>query len=159
MENTNEYILALLAYGFSVIPITEGAKNPHFECLDENKKHDLLDKRATVDKVGKWILGGVKSWAIAGGAVSGHVDRSTDYLSEKHYPGLYDLWYAKLSDEQKAVVGSCYKNSTRNNGTHLRYRTQTSQPTIELARRVKYSEKEKKEKIETTAETRAEGAS
>ncbi|MFA6273559.1 MAG: bifunctional DNA primase/polymerase [Candidatus Paceibacterota bacterium] len=155
-ESQNTDILALAESGLSVIPITEGGKNPHFICLDGTRKHNLLEKSATPEEVKKWIESGVKSWGVAGGVISGNL--VTLDFDEKNYLGLYDLWYAKLSDDQKAVVDTCYKNSTRNKGTHLRYRTQTSQPTIELASRVKWDEKENKNKIETTAETRAEGA-
>lgn len=111
-------------------------------CLDKNKKHNLLDRRATQEEIKKWIAESVKSWAVAGGAVSGNL--VTLDFDEKHYPGLYDLWYARLSDDQKVVVDTCYKNSTRNKGWHLRYRTQTSQPTIKLASRVEFSEKTQK---------------
>lgn len=153
MQNNNEYILALVESGSSVIPITEGAKNPH-PIL--GPKHDLLIRRATPAEVEKWIAGGVKSWAIAGGPVSSNL--MTLDFDEKHYSGLFDLWYAKLSDDQKKIVDTCYKNSTRNNGTHLRYRTQTSQSTIKLARRVELNKKTDKEEIVATAETRGEGS-
>lgn len=155
MENNNEYILSLIESGLSVIPITEGAKNPHWICLDDNKKHNLVHERATLEEVKKWIEGGVTSWAIAGGEVSGN--KMTLDFDEKHYPGLYELWYAKLSDDQKVIVDTCYKNKTRNNGTHIAYRTETSQATIKLARKFVYNTKEKKEKLETIAETKAEG--
>lgn len=152
----NEYISALATSGFSVIPITEGAKNPHFVCLDKEKKHKLLCTRASLEKVEAWTTAGVRSWGIAGGKVSDNL--VTLDFDEKHYIGLYDLWYDKLSDDQREVVNSCYRNSTRNNGVHLRYRTQTPQPTIKLARKVEYNKKVNKEEIVTIAETRGEGA-
>ena len=156
MENNNEYIIALADSNLSIMPITEEAKNPHFICLDENNKHNLLYECASRKEVEKWIAEGVKSWAIAGGKVSNNL--VTLDFDEKHYTGLYDLWYTKLSDDQKKIVDTCYKNSTRNKGIHLRYRTQTAQLTVKLARRIEYNQKTKKEEIVTTAETRAEGS-
>ena len=150
MENQNEYIHKLVASGLSVLPITEGEKRPH-QIL--GPKHDLLTRLATQEEVDSWITGGVKSWGVAGGAVSGNL--VTLDFDEKHYPGLYELWYAKLSDEQRKMVDTCHKNSTRNKGTHLHYRTQTSQPTTKLARRVEFNQKLNKEEIVTTAETKA----
>ena len=155
MKNENEYVLSMVESGLSLIPITERAKNPHYICLDENNKHNLLYKIATKEEIKNWLAVGVKSWGVAGGAVSGNL--VTLDFDEKHYLRLYDLWYAKLSDEQKALVDICYKNSTRNKGTHLRYRTQTPQPTIKLARRVEFNKQTKKEGIVTIAETKAEG--
>lgn len=156
MENNNEYILSLVASNLSVIPIIEGAKNPHYLCLDKDKKHNLLYACATHDQVKSWIAGGVKSWGVAGGIVSGNL--VTLDFDEKHYPGLFDLWYEKLSDDQKKIVDTCYKNKTRNNGVHLRYRTETSQPTIKLARKVEFNTKTQKEEIVVIAETRAEAS-
>lgn len=156
MENHNEYIKALVTSGISVIPITEGKKKPHFVCLDENYNHDLLIRRATPEEVEKWVAAGVTSWATAGGPVSENLV-IIDF-DEKHYLGLYDLWYSKLSDEQKEVVGTFHKSSTRNGGTHLRCRTQTPQPTIKLARKWEWNEKTKKEEAVTTAEIRGEGS-
>lgn len=152
-ENQNGYIPALVASGLSVIPIAEGEKRPH-KILGSN--HGLLTRRATLDDIEKWIEAGVKSWAIAGGAVSDNL--VTLDFDEKHYSGLYDLWYAKLSSDQREIVDACYKNSTRNKGTHLRYRTQTPQTTIKLANRFEFNQKTKKEEIVTTAEIRAEGS-
>ncbi len=152
-ENQNNYILALVDSGLSLIPITEGEKKPH-KIL--GPKHDLLTRRATHEEVASWIATGVKSWGVAGGKVSGNL--VTLDFDEKHYPGLYDLWYAKLSDDQKKIADACYKNNTRNNGKHLRYRTETAQPTAKLARRLKWSEKIKRKEIVTTAEVRGEGA-
>lgn len=153
MENQNNYILALTDSGLSLIPITEGKKKPH-KILGPT--HDLLMRRSTRREVEGWIAAGVTSWAIAGGKVSGNLV-VLDF-DEKHYPGLYDLWYAKLSDDQKKMVDICHKSSTRNNGKHLRYRTETPQPTIKLARRLEWSEKTNKKEIVTTAETRGEGS-
>ena len=153
MSNPNEEILALVTSGLSVIPITEGAKNPH-QIL--GPKHELFVNRPTEEDVAKWIAKGVKSWGVAGGAVSGNL--VTLDFDEKHYAGLYDLWYAKLSDDLKRVVDTCHKNSTRNKGMHLRYRTQTTQPTSKLASRVELNKTTNKEGIETTAETRGEGS-
>ena len=152
MENHTDHIRALVASGLSIIPIAEGKKSPH---IILGKTHNLLDIRATPEAVNKWISAGVTSWGIAGGKVSGNL--VTLDFDEKHYEGLYDLWYAKLSDDQKKVVDTCHKNNTRNKGTHLHYRTQTPQPTDKLARRLEWSEQEKKEKVVTTAETKAEG--
>ncbi len=161
MQNTNpESVRALLEAGLSIIPITEGEKRPHVVCLTKNPvhgtyEHDLLTQRASIDEVEKWLKADVKSWAIAGGAVSGNL--VTLDFDEKHYLGLYDLWYAKLSGEQKEVVDTCYKNSTRNHGTHLRYLTKTSHPSGKLARKVETNKITGKEGIVTTAETKAEG--
>jgi hypothetical protein len=153
MENHNEYILELAASGLSVIPITEGEKRPH-QIL--GPKHDLLTRRAMPEEIGKWIAAGVTSWAVAGGPVSENLV-IIDF-DEKHYPGLYDLWYAKLSDEQKDIVGTFHKNSTRNSGTHLHCRVENPQPTIKLARRWEWNEKTQKEEPVTTAEIRGEGS-
>ena len=153
MNNQKEYIEALVASGLSVIPITEGKKIPH-QIL--GKTHDLLDRRGTSDEVERWVEAGVTSWGVAGGKVSGNL--VTLDFDEKHYPGLYDLWSAKLSDDQKKIVGTLYKNSTRNNGMHLRYRTQTAQQTTKLASRFEISKKTGKEEIVTTAEIRGEGS-
>jgi hypothetical protein len=147
-----EDLETLVTNGFSIIPVTEGKKNPHYVL---GKSHDLLTRRSTFEEVAKWEKIGVKSWGIAGGAVSNNL--VTLDFDEKHYEGLYDLWYARLADDQKTLVDRCFLNSTRNNGKHLRYRTETAQPTIKLARRVKWNEEAKKEIIETTAETKAEG--
>lgn len=154
-ENHKDYVLSLLESGLSLMPITEGLKSPHYACLDKNKKHNLLSQKATLDEVKNWIDRKVTSWAIAGGTVSGNL--VTLDFDEKHYPGLYDLWYERLSENQKAYIGKCYISKTRNNGAHVRYRTETSQPTIKLARRIEWNEKTKKEEIVTTAETKAEG--
>ena len=153
MKNQNEYILALIESGFSIIPITEGEKKPH-QIL--GLKHDLLINRASPEEVKKWIKAGVKSWGVAGGAVSGNL--VTLDFDEKHYPGLFDLWRAKLSDDQKAIADTCHKNSTRNNGTHLHCRTQTVKPTVKLTRRVELNKKTMKAEVVTTAETRGEGS-
>src|SRR3989344_2123533 len=142
MNNQKEYIEALVASGLSVIPITEGKKIPH-QIL--GKTHDLLDRRGTSDEVERWVEAGVTSWGVAGGKVSGNL--VTLDFDEKHYPGLYDLWSAKLSDDQKKIVGTLFKNSTRNNGMHLRYRTQTAQQTTKLASRFEISKKTGKEEI------------
>lgn len=147
MNNKNDAILAAVASGLSVIPIMEGEKKPH-PIL--GKGHGLLARRATLEEVEKWVAAGVTSWAVAGGAVSGNL--VTLDFDEKHYEGLYGLWYGRLADDQKAVVGTCAISSTRNKGTHVRYRTQTSQPTVKLARRVING------KVETTAEVRGEGS-
>jgi hypothetical protein len=146
-------ILTYIRLGLSVIPIKEGEKIPHWIL---GPKHNLLEVRATIEEASKWFDVGVKSWAIAGGAVSENLV-CLDF-DEKHYVGLYDLWYAKLSDDQKAVVDTCAINSTRNKGTHVRYRTETSQPTIKLASRVELNKETQKESIVTTAEVRGEGA-
>lgn len=149
--NTNEYIRALAASGLSIIPIAEGEKKPH-PIL--GSKHNLLKQCAAQAEVERWIAAGVTSWAVAGGKVSGNL--VTLDFDEKHYEGLYDQWYAKLADDQKCLVDTCARSSTRNKGTHLRYRTETPHPTIKLARRFEWSEKEQKEMIVTTAETKAE---
>ncbi len=146
-------IIGLIDCGLSVIPITEGAKNPH-RIL--GAKHDLLDRRATREEVERWLAAGVRSWGVAGGAVSGNLV-CLDF-DEKHYEGLYDLWRTRLSDDQKVVVATCMLSKTRNNGKHLRYRTTTPQPTEKLARRVEFNKETQKEEIVTTAETRGEGA-
>jgi|GEM_PF-462654 DNA polymerase-1 len=151
-ETQNNHILALVDAGRSVIPIAEGKKNPHGIL---GKTHDLLTRRPTREEAERWIAAGVSSWALAGGAVSGNL--TTLDFDEKHYPGLYDLWYAKLADNQKAVVDTLPRNSTRNRGTHLRCRTKTPQPTVKLARRVEFNKETKKDEIVTTAETKAEG--
>ncbi|MFA6476439.1 MAG: bifunctional DNA primase/polymerase [Candidatus Paceibacterota bacterium] len=153
MENNNEYILSLLVSGLSVLPIAEGKKIPHSIL---GPSHNLLTERATTEEVQKWIDSGIKSWGLANGQVSGNL--MTLDFDEKHYPGLYDLWYNRLSVDQKSIVDLCYKNSTRNHGTHLRYRTETPQPTTKLAQRWEFSQKTGQEEIVTTAETRGDGA-
>ncbi|MCX6757610.1 MAG: bifunctional DNA primase/polymerase [Candidatus Nomurabacteria bacterium] len=155
MENQNEYIIKLVNSNLSVIPITEGDKRPHSVCLSKDHEHEFLYTKATEEEAKKWVEAGVTSWAIAGGKVSDNL--VTLDFDEKHYTGLYDLWYNKLSDEQKKFVDLCHKNTTRNKGTHLRYRTETTQPTVKLARRVEFNEKENKGIIVTTAETKANG--
>jgi hypothetical protein len=147
MNNTHDSVLALVTSGFSVIPITEGEKKPH-RIL--GKGHNLLTQRSTREEVEKWISGGVRSWGIANGAVSGNL--VTLDFDEKNQEGLYDLWYAKLSDDLKAVVDTCAISTTRNKGHHVRYRTETSQPTVKLSRRFL------NEKVETTSEVRGEGS-
>lgn len=153
-ENSKEYISALVDSGLSIIPITEGKKNPHFACLDENHEHNLLTVPPTQEDIKKWVNAGVKSWATAGGVVSRNL-MILDF-DAKHYPELYNLWYAKLSDEQKKVVNTCHRSKTRNNGDHLRYRTETPQATIKLAGRAEFNEAEGKYKVVTTAETRGD---
>lgn len=145
--------IALSSQGLSLIPITEGEKKPHSIL---GPKHDLLTRRSTHEEVEKWVAAGVKSWGVANGAVSGNL--VTLDFDEKHYEGLYDLWYARLSDEQLAVVDMCAISTTRNNGHHVRYRTDTPQPTIKLARRVELNSETQKEDIVTTAEVRGEGS-
>jgi hypothetical protein len=153
MENNNDnYIHALVKSGLSIIPITEGEKKPHFTL---GGTHDLLKRRSIHEEVEKWIMVGVKSWATAGGKVSDNLV-VLDF-DEKHYPELYNLWYNKLSSDQKNIVNICYKNSTRNNGYHLRYRTKTTQPTIKLASRWEFNKKKEIMEIVTTAEIRGEG--
>jgi len=155
-SNDTPTSLELLKAGLSLIPIEEGLKKPHPVCLDKDGKHNLLYVRANQEEVASWVIAGVDSWAIAGGIVSGNL--VTLDFDEKHQFGLYDLWYSGLSEELKRVVDTCYKNSTRNKGTHLRYRTETSQPTVKLARRVEWNESDQKNVIVTTLETRGEGS-
>ncbi len=152
IENHNNYIRALVISGLSIIPIAEGKKNPHWIL---GKTHNLEKVIATQEEVETWIKAGVTSWGVAGGKVSGNL--VTLDFDEKHHEGLYGLWYAKLSDDQRKIVDTCHRNHTRNKGTHLHYRTQTPQPTDKLARRLEWSGEEKKEKIVTTSETKAEG--
>src|SRR3989344_6788285 len=151
-ETQNDYILALVDAGLSIIPIAEGKKNPH-PIL--GKQHNLLTCQSTKAEVEKWLAAGVTSWAIAGGAVSGNL--STLDFDEKHYPGLFKLWYDRLTADQRAVIDTLPRSSTRNKGTHLRCRTKTPQPTVKLARRVEFNKETQKEEIVTTAETKAEG--
>ena len=153
MENNNDYIRQLVASGLSVIPVASGEKRPHGIL---GSKHDLLVRLPKSDEVNTWINAGIESWGVAGGAVSDNL--VTLDFDEKHHEGLYDMWYARLSKDQKDIVDTCYKNSTRNNGTHLRYRTQTPQLTMKIARRTEYSTKTGKEEIVVTAEIRSEGA-
>lgn len=139
--------------GLSLIPIAEGEKKPHSIL---GTKHDLLTRRPTREEAESWVAAGVESWAVANGAVSGNL--TTLDFDEKHYEGLYDLWYSRLSEDQKAVIDTCVISTTRNNGHHVRYRTETSQPTIKLARRVEVDKEAKTEQIVTTAEVRGEGS-
>lgn len=136
----------LINTGLSLIPITQGAKTPHWSCLDENKKHNLLYVQSKQEELDHWLKAGAQSWALANGAVSKNL--VTLDFDEKHYEGLYDLWYKKLSDDQKRIISTCVISKTRNKGAHVRYFTNTPQATCKLARRVI------KEKIETTAEVR-----
>lgn len=145
-DQAENKILTYVRLGLSVIPIKEGGKIPHWIL---GSGHTLLSKQSTVEQVQKWIDAGVTSWAVAGGAVSGNLV-CLDF-DEKHYPGLYDLWYEKLSPEQQAVVAACPISITRNKGHHVRYLTETSQPTQKLSMRIVDG------KAETTSETKAEG--
>ncbi len=151
MEKQHEHILALAKSGLSIIPIAEGEKRPHSIL---GPKHDLFERRASSEEVLKWIESGVTSWAVAGGVVSRNL--ITIDFDLKHYLELYDLWYAKLSTEQKMWIDMCYVTSTRNGGKHVRYLTQTPQPTVKLASRVELGKETGKEKIVTTAETRGQ---
>lgn len=146
----NDVIEAALRYerlGLSIIPIAEGEKKPH-RILGAS--HDLLVRRATREEIEKWLASGVTDWGIANGAVSDNL--VTLDFDEKHHEGLYELWYGKLSEDQRAIVDKCPVSITRNKGHHVRYRTQTPQPTVKLARRFI------KERPETTAEVRGEGS-
>ena len=136
----------LINTGLSLIPITDGAKTPHWSCLDENKKHNLLYVQSKQEELDHWLKAGAQSWALANGAVSKNL--VTLDFDEKHYEDLYDLWYQKMSDDQKKIISTCFISKTRNKGTHVRYFTNTPQPTCKLARRAI------KENIETTAEVR-----
>lgn len=142
--------------GLSLIPITEGKKTPHSICLDSNHHHDLLTKRSTREQIEGWIAAGVTNWAVANGAVSGNLV-CLDF-DEKHYKGLYDLWCARLSDEQLAVIDMCAISTTRNDGHHVRYRTDTPQPTTKLARRVEFNKDTQKGEVVAMAEVRGEGS-
>ena len=160
MENDKNYILELGKI-YSVIPIADGKKIPHFSCLlkdpiDNKYKHDLLERRATSKELQKYIDDGVTSWGIACGKVSSNL--VTLDFDEKHQPDLYNLWYDRLSDNQKGIVDTCYKTKTRNNGTHLRYQTETSQPTTKLTRKFEFNKLTKKEEIVTTSEIRGENS-
>lgn len=146
-------LLNLINTNLSIIPIASKKKSPHHVL---GKTHMLLNRRATAAEVEDWVNAKVTSFAVAGGSVSGNL--VTLDFDEKHLFGLYDSWYNKLSDDQKIWVDKCQKNSTRNKGTHLRYRTETSQPTVKLARRVEYNKESEKEEIVTIAETRGENA-
>jgi hypothetical protein len=152
MQDQEHFVKLLVDSGLSLIPITEKEKKPHWVL---GKTHDLLTRRATNEEIKHWIAVGVNSWGVAGGAVSNNL--VTLDFDEKHYEGLYDRWYARLAEDQKEIVAQSFLNSTRNNGKHLRYRTETPQPTIKLARRVEFNKETKKEEIVTTAETKAEG--
>jgi hypothetical protein len=147
MNIEKEPMLALVTSGLSLIPITEGQKKPH-AILGSN--HKLLTQRATASEIQSWLNAGVKSWGVANGAVSKNL--VTLDFDEKNYIGLYDLWYAKLDEVQRAFVDTCTRSSTRNKGTHVRYFTESSQPTVKLARIAVAGN------IETTAEVRGEGA-
>ncbi len=153
---SNKEVLSLVDSGLSLIPIVEGEKRPHPVCLDENNKHNLLYVAPTRETVESWVNAGVASWGVACGAVSGNL--MTIDFDEKHYSGLYDLWYTKLSDDQRTLVDNCAISGTRNGGKHVRYHTQTPHPTVKLARRVELNKKTQKEEIVTTAETRGEGS-
>ena len=143
---TQEEIMNTINEGISVIPITTNKKTPH-KVL--GKTHKLLERLATKEEVRDWVESKVTSFAVAGGKVSGNL--MTLDFDEKHLTGLYDAWYNKLSDDQKKIVDTCQKNSTRNKGTHLRYRTETPQPTVKLARKVEWSNELKRETIVTIA--------
>jgi len=140
-------ILAFVDSGLSIIPITTGKKTPHSIL---GGKHDLLTRRSTRKNAEEWVAAGVKSWAVANGAVSNNL--VTLDFDEKNYSDLYDLWYARLSDDQKDIVGTCVISITRNNGHHVRYRTETPQPTIKLSRSFI------DDIVETTSEVRGEGS-
>lgn len=153
MDTPYKHKNALVDSGLSLIPITQGEKKPHSIL---GAKHDLLTRRSTREEAENWVAAGVDSWAVANGAVSGNL--TTLDFDEKHYEGLYDLWYARLSDEQRAIVDTCVISTTRNAGHHVRYRTETSQPTIKLARSVEVDKEAQREDIVTTAEIRGEGS-
>lgn len=146
---TESELIALIESGLSIIPITEGKKTPHRICLDEHGKYHLLNRRPTHEEIKKYFAAGVRSWAVAGGAVSGNL--MTLDFDLKYYQELYDLWYAKLADDQKAIVATCVLSKTRNNGKHLRYLTEKPQPTEKLSRRIIDGE------LKTTSETKAQG--
>ena len=152
----NEYkddIKKILLAGISIIPIAEGEKRPH-PLL--GSKHNLLEKKADAEEVERWLDRGVRSWGVAGGAVSGNL--MTIDFDEKNYTGLYEMWYFRLEENQRKIVDTCYKNKTRNNGTHLRYRTESPQATSKVAQKLEWNDKTKKEEVVTIAETRGEGS-
>lgn len=150
---TKPEIMKIINVGISVIPVAPKKKTPHSVL---GKTHNLLNEIAKETAVDDWIEAKVTSFAVAGGKVSGNL--VTLDFDEKHQSGLYNAWYNKLSDDQKMWVDKCQKNSTRNNGIHLRYRTETPQPTIKIARKVEWSKDLNKNIIVTIAETRNEGA-
>jgi len=145
-------IMNLLNAGISIIPIAPKKKTPHAVL---GKTHNLLYTRATEEEVERWVDAKVSSFAVAGGKVSGNL--VTLDFDEKHHAGLYDFWYNKLSDEARGVADTCQINSTRNKGTHLRYRTETPQPTVKLARKFEWSEELNKNQMVTIAETKCNG--
>lgn len=142
----------LLDAGLSVIPIASKKKTPHSIL---GKTHSLLTKKATKEEAYNWIEANINSFAVAGGEVSGNL--VTLDFDEKHQAGLYDSWYNKLSDEARKILDTCQINSTRNKGTHVRYRTSTPKPTAKLARRLEWNEDLNHNQIVTTAETKCSG--
>jgi len=146
MTNNNT-LLNLVNSGLSLIPITNGKKTPHYIL---GKKHTLLDKRSSTSEVKKWLGLGIKNWALANGAVS--MNLVTLDFDEKHYEGLFDLFYKKLSDDQRYIIDKCVISKTINNGTHVRYLTYNPQPTTKLSMRLIG------DKFETTSEVRGQGS-
>jgi hypothetical protein len=142
----------LLDAGLSIIPIASKKKTPHSIL---GKTHSLLTRKATKDEAYNWIEANINSFAVAGGEVSGNL--VTLDFDEKHQAGLYDSWYNKLSDEARKILDTCQINSTRNKGTHVRYRTSTPKPTVKLARRLEWNEDLNHNQIVTTAETKCSG--
>ncbi|MEI7425208.1 MAG: bifunctional DNA primase/polymerase, partial [Candidatus Staskawiczbacteria bacterium] len=158
MENVNN-IISLVASGLSIIPIHEGGKEPAYWL---GKTEPFINLRATNAQVMEWVKRGVKSWGLFSGPISGNV--ATLDFDEKWQIGLYDAFYAKLSDEQKAYVDKCIKNKTRNNGTHIICRTDTTQKSTDLAKGLRLAKNKKPsrdhdaiEGMQTLIETRGEG--
>jgi hypothetical protein len=152
-ENNNEYILSLLASNFSLIPMEEGDKEAPHAILGSNL--DLVRKIATPEEVKGWIASGIKSWAIAGGEVSENLV-AVDF-NERSYPGLYDLWYAKLDNKMQNIIDGSYLCRTPD-GFRLIYVTESPQPTITIARKWVFNKKTGQKEIATLAETRGEGS-
>jgi len=146
MTNNNT-LLKLVSCGLSLIRITNGKKTPHYIL---GKKHTLLDKRSSTSEVEKWIGLGIKNWALANGAVS--MNLVTLDFDEKHYEGLFDLFYKRLSDDQRDIIDKCVISKTINNGTHVRYLTYHPHPTTKLSMRLIGG------KFETTSEVRGQGS-
>ena len=67
---TESDLIALIDSGLCVIPIKEGAKNPHWIL---GKEHDLFERPTTPEEAKKWFRAGVKSYGVVGGVVSGNL--------------------------------------------------------------------------------------
>ena len=118
------YAKSLLENNFSIIPIIKGQKIPPFS-------HKLLEVKPNIVDLENWFEKSDYDMALAGGSVSGNLI-CLDF-DEKYQAGLYLDWYSTLTVELKAIIDTCQHSKTRNDGRHIRFRTNSSKPTIKCA--------------------------